>query len=578
MSPIIENQDDSRTVIDGRKYLPAHLEAATLDGKYVGSTVAADTAEAKDVARAAFEERSRYPAFMVGSYYGTTLKPWGVGDDTVAIQNAIDAASQAGGGRVVIPYTGTYVPRASQIVLPKWVHFSGSSWNSFGASGNVGRLYQLSGVNDDFIIFSDNGDTVTNRPFIGPQSITDLVIRAASGSTAGHGIAFRVQDGRTALTQDFSTFQRINARGFAGSGIYIKGGSPLIIEDVATLWNTGHGIEIVDPHVDTNNYSVHHLVLTNISGDGNMGYGVDLEGATVYLEGQTKSYATTMRGIKSEMRIRPTSDSGNNVQMGNAHAIILNNCESQIDITGVTHIATGSQTQRPKSEIIVKGTVRPNLTWTAIGIRSEHPLQTGTIAPVVEDAVHLVNYFESHGELGPITESAVAGLTTGESTMRRREITSTGATQTAGSLRLSYFTAEKTELINTVRTMSGSTAAVASTLCRIGVYTVATNGDLTLVASTANDTALWSATSTSYGKTFTSSFTKRKKQRYAVGTLVVGATTAPNLMGQSQLLAAEAAQPPRLCGSVSGQTDLPSTVAFASVSDTTIQVYAALAP
>jgi hypothetical protein len=516
--------------------------------------------------------------FIVGSKYGTTLKPWGVGDDTVAIQNAVDAAAQAGGGRVIIPFTGAYVPKASQIILPKWVHLSGASWNSFGASGNVGRLQQLSGVNADFITFNDNGDTAT-RPFIGPQSITDLVIRGASGATAGHGISFRTPDGRTALIQDFSTFQRINARGFAGSGLYIKGGSPIIIEDVGTLWNGGYGIEIIDPWVDTNNYSVHHLVLSKISGDGNMGYLSDAGGATVYLKGQTASYGTTMRGIKSEYRIRPTSDSGDGVIMGNAYAVILEDCASQIDITGVTQIATGSQTRKPKADILVKGTIRPNLTWSAVGNRANHPLQTiGTAAPAVEDAVNNELHFESYGALGPLKDASVAGLTAGESTMRRREITSTGATQTAGTLRLTYFTAERTETITKVRTCSGSTAAIGTTLARVGIYEVAANGDLTLVASSANDTALWSAASTRYSKTLTAPFVKKWNQRYAVGTLVVGATTAPNLQGQTNLLAAECAEPPRLCGSVTAQTDLPATVTAASISDTTIQVYAALAP
>lgn len=170
-------------------------------------------------------------------------------------------------------------------------------------------------------------------------------------------------------------------------------------------------------------------------------------------------------------------------------------------------------------------------------------------------------------------------LAVGEATIPRRAVISTAVAIGTGSLRLTYFTARVTEVVTQVRTLSGSTAAVGSTLCRIGVYSAdAGTGNLTLVASTASDTALWSATNTAYTKTLSASFTKQRGTRYAVGVLCVGASTPPTLAGQASLAAAEAAVAPRLCGFLSSQTDLPSTATEVSLVATAIQTYSVLLP
>lgn len=576
-----------KTVLERELNNPDSPARGVLSATYATPSTAAATAEAKDVARAEFEARSKFPSITLSSYYGS----YGSGDDQTAVANALDDAKQRGGAKVVIP--SGYNPVVQQIVLARGIELcSNGYFQTFGRDGNVSRIIQASGVNDATVVF-DN-DVLTQygatRPFIGPLAIHDLVFSKPAGA-GGHHIAVRTQDGREAKVQDFTTFERLGFRGGGGSGFYANGGSPIRINKFAGIGLGGYVVELVDLRRDTTHGDIHQVSVVDVSGDACMGYATDGYGATVLIKGTMAHTIQTLRDIKSEYRPRYPSDGGDPAEtpqaskkMGNFHAVILEDCESSIDISGVGHIATGNtattpQLRRPGAAIMVKGTKRPDLTWSGVKVRVTAAQTEGAMPSDVRDDVHQVDYFnETRGQLGPQAEAAVPGLTAGESTMRRREITSTGATQTAGFLRLTYFTAEKTETINSVRTLSGSTAAVGATLCRVGVYSVAANGDLTLVASTANDTALWSATSTPYGKNFTAPFTKRKKQRYAVGTLVVGATTAPNLMGQSQLLAAEAAQPPRLCGSVSGQTDLPSSIANTSVSDTTIQVYAALAP
>lgn len=169
-------------------------------------------------------------------------------------------------------------------------------------------------------------------------------------------------------------------------------------------------------------------------------------------------------------------------------------------------------------------------------------------------------------------------LATGESTIPRRMLSTTSIVSGNSSLRLTYFTARKAETVTQVRTMCG-TAQVGATLARIGIYTEAANGDITLVASTDNDTNLWIAANTAYTKSLAASFNKLRGQRYAVGLLVVGTSTAPTFAGQIPGSAGtDAGLSPRLGGLVGGQSDLPSSVANASISATTQCSYAVLLP
>lgn len=171
-----------------------------------------------------------------------------------------------------------------------------------------------------------------------------------------------------------------------------------------------------------------------------------------------------------------------------------------------------------------------------------------------------------------------AALITGESTLPRHLVATQTIGGTAGLLRLTYFTARKTETITQVRTNTGSTGASGATLCRIGVYSIDGSGNLTLIASTANDTALWVTNNTAYTKSFSASFSKTRGTRYAVGTLVVGASTAPTYCGIAAINAPESGMTPRISGYVSGQTDLPSSVTAASITDSGHMAYIVLLP
>jgi hypothetical protein len=178
----------------------------------------------------------------------------------------------------------------------------------------------------------------------------------------------------------------------------------------------------------------------------------------------------------------------------------------------------------------------------------------------------------------PANEDA---LTTGESTMGRRLVSSSGVTRGTGTMRLSYFTARKTESITQIRLYSGGTAAGATpTLARAAVYSVAANGDLTELANVASDTALFAAQNTAYTKTLSATVNKVAGQRYAIGELVVTGAAIPNGIGQATLNAVEATTTaPRLSGAVTGLTDLPaSPIANASVVASGNILYSVLLP
>jgi hypothetical protein len=168
-------------------------------------------------------------------------------------------------------------------------------------------------------------------------------------------------------------------------------------------------------------------------------------------------------------------------------------------------------------------------------------------------------------------------LTAGEETIRRLHAQTTPQLST-GNMVLTYFTARRSETINNVAVVVGGTAAAGTTLARYGIYSVAANGDLTLVASTANDTTLWNSTFAGPSRALSSSWSKVAGQRYALAALFVG-TTGPKLSGAAPANGTEMGRTPRLNGSIASQADLPSTVTAGTVSNSQgISVYAALTP
>lgn len=147
---------------------------------------------------------------------------------------------------------------------------------------------------------------------------------------------------------------------------------------------------------------------------------------------------------------------------------------------------------------------------------------------------------------------------------------STSAGLQTGICFFTYRTATVGGTVTTAQTQTGGTAAAATpTLCKVGLYTVDSSGNLTLVASTANTTSLWAGTFTSYETALTQSYNIIPGQRYAAGVLIVTAGAAPTLNGVNATWETDVtARSPRVAASISGQTDLPSSVAAGSLSNT----------
>lgn len=174
----------------------------------------------------------------------------------------------------------------------------------------------------------------------------------------------------------------------------------------------------------------------------------------------------------------------------------------------------------------------------------------------------------------------VTDLAVGEATMAREYIVTSAVPTNSGFLRLGYFTAKKSETVTAVRYTVGSVVAGATpTVCRIGLYEVADNGNLTLVASTPNDTALFSGgTFAAFTKALSVPYNKIQGRLYALGVLIVTAAATPNLYGTNSHIASVAFQDPKLCAQVGGQTDLPSSVSAGSLGATSSVYYLEIIP
>lgn len=180
----------------------------------------------------------------------------------------------------------------------------------------------------------------------------------------------------------------------------------------------------------------------------------------------------------------------------------------------------------------------------------------------------------------PISSSD--GLTTGQEVFSRALlITGSSIAAVSGSMRLTFFTARKTETSTQVRVLSGTTAAGATpTLCRVGLFSVDSSDNGTLVASIASDTTIWAAANTSYTRSWSSSIGMVSGQRYALGQLIVTGQTLPSWAGYALMANAqsEANLVPRLTGAVGSLSDLPSSFTAAALVATLNRHYGAILP
>lgn len=150
-------------------------------------------------------------------------------------------------------------------------------------------------------------------------------------------------------------------------------------------------------------------------------------------------------------------------------------------------------------------------------------------------------------------------------------------------LLLTYFTSPVTFTTTRVRTMSRQASTPTPTLCQIGLYSVAGNGDLTRIAVTANDTALWNADNTRFTKSWTASASIVAGSRYAVGLVAASSVALPGVVGYSCAPLNSPEQEffnmnPKLSAYASAGSGPPATIAVGALSSISFLPYAVILP
>lgn len=169
-----------------------------------------------------------------------------------------------------------------------------------------------------------------------------------------------------------------------------------------------------------------------------------------------------------------------------------------------------------------------------------------------------------------IGANATPPLTGAVETMSRTQVLSNANSAVSQTMRLTAFTAPRSEQIVSVRVITGTVAAAATpTIIRFGIYEVAADGAITLVASTTNDTTLLTGLNTEHTKALTTPYSLVQGRRYAFAQLVVSAAAMPTMCGSVDGLSAMTAAAKRLpwtyC-TLAGQANLPASATYASLS------------
>lgn len=211
--------------------------------------------------------------------------------------------------------------------------------------------------------------------------------------------------------------------------------------------------------------------------------------------------------------------------------------------------------------------------WGAAGppISSEAGWQSYTFKRHADSSVW---YCTARTDVRPNPEQSNR-VTTGQEVFSRG--TAAAPTSMAsGTLRLTYFTAYRSETISSLMTATGGTASGTPTTCKMGLYSIDASGNLTRIGITANDTTIWAAANTKYSKALTAPVAVVAGTRYVLAALFVG-TTAPNLVART-VLQAVGNDNNRIMGALAGQTDIPASITAGSITVAGTQIYGELIP
>lgn len=162
------------------------------------------------------------------------------------------------------------------------------------------------------------------------------------------------------------------------------------------------------------------------------------------------------------------------------------------------------------------------------------------------------------------TIAAATNSTTSSADAFNRIFTTSGQTPTSGNVHWTYFSPAYSFTASQI-SIANIGVATSPTLIRLGLYTADSAGAVTLVARTASDTTLFSTASTYWTRSFATAggypatYAVTAGSRYALA-FCITATSLPSIMaflGNSVYLW----QSPRVTAYLTGQTDLPTSVA-----------------
>jgi hypothetical protein len=192
---------------------------------------------------------------------------------------------------------------------------------------------------------------------------------------------------------------------------------------------------------------------------------------------------------------------------------------------------------------------RPNALSTSVLLtRSEFTAAGGGMVPALVPGTSLW----SHGGAETTTRLGLGDTATG-----------------TGVLWLSYVDAPSTVTITKLMFSTGNTAAVTVTLLRLGLFTVAADDSVTLVARTAASTTAGTATYTDYSLAlattggYPASYQLVAGHRYAFGLLEVATTTSSVRSLDSGV---NSSAPPILARKITAQSDIAATYAVGALS------------
>lgn len=151
-----------------------------------------------------------------------------------------------------------------------------------------------------------------------------------------------------------------------------------------------------------------------------------------------------------------------------------------------------------------------------------------------------------------------------------RMLTNSSLAPTTQQLVLSYFKAPKNAPAVQQRYYCTTAAGATPSLVRFALFSVDANGDLTRIAITPNDTALFSAANAAATKAYSAAAAVIAGQLYAAGRLIVSAAAFPPIIcngGQPTVGELIMGTAPRLSGVIAAQADIAASYTAAQVAN-----------